>query len=114
MEHARCTQAIHGRDQDVAVIEGSRDIGGIRIYFSGTDGHGNEFDAPRIEIQPGARELRVHFASENSNVIGGYLSVRCEARGGRTYRVRGTKHDGTVWIWIEDTYTHEVVGGRKP
>ena len=99
---------------DVAVIEGSRDVGGLRIYFSGTAGDGSEFDAPRIEIRPGRRELRVYFATESSDFIGGYLSIAFEARGGRTYRVRGTEYERSVWIWIEDTWTHEIVGGRRP
>lgn len=100
--------------EDVAVLEGSRTIDGVRIYFAGEDGNGNEFAASRIEIRPGRREIRVHFTTPESNFVGGYLPVQFEARGGHSYRVRGMHYEGSMWIWIEDTYSHEIVGGRKP
>ncbi len=101
-------------NEEVAVIKGSRTVAGIRIYFSAVDEDGNETVVYRIEVPAGRRKIRIYFGTSEGTVHGMSRTLSFNAEGGHTYQVKGLEHDGKVWIWIEDTYTHETVGGKKP
>ncbi|UCG50937.1 MAG: hypothetical protein JSW58_12150 [Candidatus Latescibacterota bacterium] len=99
---------------DVAVIKGSRTVAGIRIYFSAKDDEGNEQVVYKIEVPAGNRKIRIFFGTTDGEVTGLGRTLSFRAEGGHTYQVKGIEEDGRVWIWIEDTYTHAIVGGEKP
>ena len=98
---------------DVAIVKGSRAIGGVRIYFAGIDSERNEFAASKIEVNAGKLRLTVHYYDESRAVPAIRRTISFHAGGGHTYQVKAVEH-GTVWIWIEDTHTRAVVGGKKP
>jgi hypothetical protein len=101
-------------DKDVAVIKGSRTVAGIRVYFSTVDEDGNDGVTYKIEVPAGQRKIRLYFGTTDGSVKGMSRTLAFNAEGGHTYQVQGVEHDGKVWIWIEDTYTHETVSGEKP
>jgi hypothetical protein len=101
-------------DDSVAIVTGSRTVAGIRIYFVGYDEGGEESPVYKIEIPAGERELKVHVTAPSGSYYRLARTISFYARGGHTYQVKGVEWDDKIWIWIEDTYTHEIVGGEKP
>ncbi|MFQ5510975.1 MAG: hypothetical protein ACE5EO_03915 [Candidatus Krumholzibacteriia bacterium] len=97
----------------VAIVKGSRMLGGVRIYFAGIDSEGNEFSAAKIEVNSGKLRLTVHYYDESRAAAAIRRTLSFHALGGHTYQVKALEH-GTVWIWIEDSRSGEVVGGRRP
>jgi hypothetical protein len=101
-------------DASVAIVTGSRTVNGIRIFFRGWDEGGKEITVYKIEVPAGEQRLTVHFAARGGAVYGSGRLITFDARGGHRYRVDGVEWDNKIYIWVEDTYTHEVVGGEKP
>ena len=101
-------------DDSVAIVTGSRTVAGIRIFFRGWEKDGSETVVYKIEIPAGRQELRIHFTAPSGTYYRLARTVMFDAEGGHTYQVKGLEWDDKVFIWIEDTYTHEVVGGEKP
>jgi hypothetical protein len=101
-------------DKDIAVIKGSRTVAGIRIYFSTVDEDGNDDITYKIEVPAGKRKIRLYFGTTDGRVQGMSRTLAFDAKGGHTYQVQGIEHDDRVWIWIEDTYSHQIVCGERP
>jgi len=101
-------------DDSVAVVTGSRTVEGVRIFFRGWDEDGNEITVYKIEVPAGRQTLTIHFTAPSGTTYRAGRTIVFDAEGGRTYRVEGVEWDSTIYIWIEDTYTHEIVGGEKP
>lgn len=101
-------------DDSVAIVTGSRTVEGVRIFFRGWDEDGKEITVYKIEVPAGRQQLKVHFTAPSGAIYRAGRTVLFNAEGGHTYRVEGAEWDDRVYIWVEDTYTHEIVGGEKP
>lgn len=98
----------------VAVIIGSTALGGVRVYFAGEEQDGEDFTARRIEVPAGEQTVRVRYYDTSRGPGSALLrNITFHAEGGHAYRLKAVQHGG-VWIWIEDTKTGRVVGGKKP
>ena len=101
-------------EEYVATVKGSRSAVGVRIFFKVVESNGEEKVAYAVEVPNGPQKISVHFAMPDGTVSPAPRLLSFYAEGGRTYRVRGADVDQRVWLWIEDTDTHEIVGGIKP
>jgi len=101
-------------DDDVAIVKGSRAVAGVRIFFRGWDEDGNEITVYKIEVPAGNQTIKVHFTAPSGTQYRYGQTVRFVAEGGHSYQIKGLEWDDRVYIWVEDTYTHDVVGGEKP
>jgi hypothetical protein len=100
--------------KDVAVIHGSRAVGGLRVYFTTVDKNGEEVATYTIEVPAGRQRVTFTVASAEGSVMPVVRTVAFIAKGGHTYRAQGSEHADRVWLWVEDAQTHEVVGGEEP
>jgi hypothetical protein len=101
-------------DDSVAIVTGSRTVEGVRIFFRGRDEDGKEITVYKIEVPAGRQQITVHFTAPSGAIYRAGRTILFNAEGGHTYRVEGVEWDDRVYIWVEDTYTHEIVGGKKP
>ncbi len=69
---------------------------------------------PRVFATGLSKRLTGHFTAPSGTICRSGRTIVFDAEGGRTYRVEGVEWDDTIYIWIEDTYTREIVGGEKP
>jgi hypothetical protein len=101
-------------DSTVAIVTGSRTVDGIRIFFRGWDKSGKEIAVYKIEVPAGEQRLTVYFTAPSGAVYGSGRLITFDALGGHSYRVEGVEWDNKIYIWVEDTDTHEIVGGERP
>lgn len=100
--------------EDVAVVTGARTVAGVRIFFIGTDGDGNEIPVYKIELGVGRHEINVQVGEAKGTKFPILRTISFDALGGHAYQVKGLDWDKRIWVWIEDTDTGQVVGGEKP
>jgi len=101
-------------ESSVATVKGSRSSTGVRIYFVVYNSQGERKIVYTLEVPNGPQKVVVYFATPDGETSDHGVPLEFYADGGHTYQVKGARYDRGVWLWIEDTATHEVVGGRKP
>ena len=101
-------------DDDVAIVTGSRTVTGVRIFFRGWNADGEEIVVYKIEVPAGPQRIKVHFTAPSGTHYRYGRTIRFTAIGGHTYQIKGVEWDDDVYIWVQDMYTHEVVGGEQP
>ena len=89
-------------------------VAGVRIFFLGQDKDGKPVPLYKIELAEGHHEINLQVGEAEGTSYPIIRTIAFEAKGGHAYEVKGVEWDKRIWVWIEDTYTHEIVGGEKP